>query len=50
MKLWKDNKTKDPYSTKNYKKQNNYVVQLNKKVILEYFNNFDLSKGSKSFW
>ena len=25
-------------------------MQLNKKAKLEYFNNFDLSQGSKPFW
>ena len=33
----KANKTKNPSDIKNYKKQRNYVVQLNKKVKLGYF-------------
>ena len=47
---YKANKTKNPSDIKNYKKQRNYVVQLNKKAKLEYFNNFDSSLGSKIFW
>ena len=43
----KANKTKHPCDINNYKKQRYYVVQLNKKAILEYFNNFDSSHGSK---
>ena len=35
---------------KNYKKQRNYVVQLNEKAKLEYFNNFDSSQEGKYFW
>ena len=46
----KANKTKNPSDKKNYKKQCNYVVQLNQKAKLEYFDNFDSSQGSKSFW
>ena len=45
----KANKTKNPSDIKNYKKQRNYVVQLNKNAKLEYFNNFDSSQGSKPF-
>ena len=44
------NKTKSRSDIKNYKKQRNYVVQLNKKAKLEYFNNFDSSQESKPFW
>ena len=40
-------KTKNPSCIKNYKKQRNYSVQLNKKAKLD---NFDSSKGSKPFW
>ena len=46
----KANKTKNPSDIKNCKKQRKYVVQLNKKSKLEYFNNFDSSQGSKPFW
>ena len=45
----KANKTKNPSDIKNYKKQRDYVVQLNEKAKLEYFNNFDSSQGSKPF-
>ena len=41
----KANNTKNPSDIKNYKKQRNYVVQLNKKAKLEYFNNFDSSQA-----
>ena len=44
------NKTKSTSDIMNYKKQRNYVVQLNKKAKLEYFNNFDSSQESKPFW
>ena len=37
----KAGKTKSPSDIKNYKKQLNYAVQLNKKVKLEYSNNWD---------
>ena len=46
----KGNKTKNPSDIKNYKKQCNYVVQLNEKAKLEYFNNFDSSQEGKYFW
>ena len=46
----KANKTKNPSDIKNYKKQRNYTVQLNKKAKLDYFNHFDSSEGSKDFW
>ena len=45
----KASKTNIPSDIKNDKKQRNYIVQLNKKAKLEYFNNFDSSQGSKSF-
>ena len=35
------NKIKSTSDIMNYKKQRNYVVQLNKKAKLEYFNDFD---------
>ena len=44
------NKTKNTSDIMKYKKQRNYVVQLNKKAKLEYFNNFDSSQESKPFW
>ena len=44
------NKTKSASDIMNYRKQRNYVVQLNKKAKLEYFNNFDSSQESRSFW
>ena len=44
------NKTKSASDIMNYKKQRNYVVQLNKKAKLEYLNNFDSSQESKPFW
>ena len=43
----KANKTKNPFGIKNYKKQRNYGVQLNKNAKLEYINNFD---SSEPFW
>ena len=43
------NKTKNPFDITNYKKQRNYIVQLQRKVKLGYFNNFDSNKG-KPFW
>ena len=46
----KANKKKNPSDIKNYKKERNYVEQLNKKAKLDYFNNFDSSQGSKDFW
>ena len=35
------NKTKDPTDIKNYKKQRNYVANLNKEAKLEYFSKFE---------
>ena len=44
------NKTKNTSNVMKYKKQRNYVVQLNKKAKLEYSNNIDSSQESKPFW
>ena len=38
----KANKTKDPTDIKNYKKQRNYIVNLNKEAKLEYLVNMNL--------
>ena len=46
----KPNKNKHPSDIKDYKKRHNYLVQLNKKAKLEYFNSFDSSQVSKPFW
>ena len=43
------NKTKNPNDIKNYKRQRNYVVNLNKNAKFEYFNRLN-SKESKPFW
>ena len=43
------NKTKSPTDIKNYKKQRNYVVKLNKTAKFQYFNESD-EKNQKSFW
>ena len=45
----KENKTKDPTDIRNYKKQENYVVNLNKEVKLEYFSENE-SNDNKLFW
>ena len=45
----KANKTKDPSDIKNYKKQRNYVVNLNKEAKLEYFSKYE-SDDNKQFW
>ena len=45
----KANKTKDPADIKNYKKQRNYVANLNKAAKLEYFSKFE-SNDNKPFW
>ena len=45
----KANKTKDPTDIKNYKKQRNYVVNLNKEAKLEYFSKYE-SDDNKPFW
>ena len=44
------NKTKNTSDIMKYKKQRNYVVQLNEKAKLEYFNNFYSNQESKPFW
>ena len=46
----KPNKNKHPSDIEDYKKRRNYLVQLNKKAKLEYFNSFDSSQVSKPFW
>ena len=43
----KANNTKDPIDIRNYKKQRNYVVNLNK-AKLEYFSKYN-SNGNKPF-
>ena len=45
----KANKTKDPTDIRNYKKQRNYVVNLNKEAKLEYFSKYE-SDDNKPFW
>ena len=45
----KANKTKDPTDIKNYKKQRNYVVNLNKEAKLEYLRKYE-SNDNKPFW
>ena len=45
----KANKTKDPTDIKNYKKQRNYVANLNKDAKLKYFSKFE-SNDNKPFW
>ena len=45
----KANKTKLPVDINNYKKQRNYVVNLDKGAKFEYFNRYDC-KGGRSFW
>ena len=44
----KANNTKDPIDIRNYKKQRNYVENLNK-TKLEYFSKYN-SNGNKPFW
>ena len=41
--------TKDPTDIRNYKKQRNYVVNLNKEAKLEYFSKYE-SDDNKPFW
>ena len=41
----KANKTKLPVGINNYKKKQNYVVNLNKSVKFEYFNRYDCKDG-----
>ena len=45
----KANKTKLPVDINNYKKQRNYVVNLNKSAKFGYFNRYDCKDG-KPFW
>ena len=45
----KANKTKDPTDIRNYEKQRNYVVNLNKETKLEYFSKYE-SNDSRPFW
>ena len=45
----KANKTKLPVDINNYRKQRNYVVNLNKSAKFEYFNRYDCKDG-KPFW
>ena len=45
----KTNKTKLPVDINNYKKQRNYVVNLNESAKFEYFNRYDCKDG-KPFW
>ena len=43
------NKTKHPYGIKNYERQRNYAVNLNKNAEFEYFSKYN-SEDSKPFW
>ena len=45
----KANKIKDPTDIIKYKKQRNYVVNLNKEAMLEYFSKYE-SNDNKPFW
>ena len=45
----KANKTKTHLDIRNYKKQQNIVVNLNKEAKLQYFNNY-YSTNTKPFW
>ena len=45
----KANKTKKHLDIRNYKKQRNIIVNLNKEAKLQYFNNYD-STNAKPFW
>ena len=45
----KANKTKNHLDIRNYKKQRNMVVNLNKEAKPQYFNNYD-STNTKPFW
>ena len=45
----KANKTKKPIDISNFKKQRNYVVNLNKQAKFEYFSSHN-SADSKPFW
>ena len=46
----KVNKTKNPTDIKMYKKQRNYIVDLNKQPKFKYFDNLDSKKDTKPFW
>ena len=46
----KANKTKHPTDIKNYKKQRNLIVKMNKEAKIQYFNNSDTSNNSKHLW
>ena len=45
----KANKTKNPTDIRNYKKQRNYVVNLNKVAKFKYFSKYEFN-DSKPFW
>ena len=45
----KANKTTDSNDIRNYKKERNYVVNLNKEAKLEYFSKHE-SNDNKPFW
>ena len=45
----KTNQTKKPADIRNFKKQHNYVVTMNKQAKAEYFNSYN-SADSKTFW
>ena len=45
----KTNKTKTHLDVRNYEKQQNIAVNLNKEAKLQYFNNYDLT-NTKTFW
>ena len=45
----KANKTKKPIDISNFKKQRNYLVNLNKQAKFEYFSSYN-STDSKPFW
>ena len=45
----KANKTQLPVDINNYRKQQNFVVNLNKSAKFEYFNRYDC-KDDKAFW
>ena len=45
----KANKTKKPTDIRNFKKQRNYVVNMNKQAKIEYFNSYNFA-DSKPFW
>ena len=46
---YKANKTKKPIDISNFKKQRNYVVNLNKQAKFEYFSSYNYA-DSKPFW